>query len=241
MTAGVDPKALAASLRRLGQHDEGTLLEQSLRGVVDACVQLFDVAGSGVMLADDSGALHYVVAVDEVSSILEKAEIEHGEGPCVEAYVRDRVVATPDVRKDARWPNLARLLDDGIPIGAVLGVPLHLSGATVGSLDIYVDRPREWDEAEQRAIARYGDVADAMLAAALAAEHAGQLAAQLNYALDYRAPIERGVGYLMARDGVDHATAFNLLRSAARSSRRKIGEVAQSLLQTGRLPGEPLG
>jgi GAF domain-containing protein len=241
MTASIDPKALAASLRRLDQHEEGTLLEQSLRGVVEACVQLFDVTGSGIMLADDTGSLHYVVAVDEVSSILERAEIEHGEGPCVEAYVRNQVVATADVRSDPRWPHLARLFEEGIPLGAVLGVPLHLSGATVGSLDIYVDRPREWDEAEQRAIARYGDVADAMLAAALAAEHAGQLAAQLNYALDYRAPIERGVGYLMARDGLDHAAAFNLLRNAARNSRRKIGEVAQSLLQTGRLPGEPLG
>jgi AmiR/NasT family two-component response regulator len=45
----------------------------------------------------------------------------------------------------------------------------------------------------------------------------------------------------MARDGLDHATAFNLLRNAARNSRRKIGEVAQSLLQTGKLPGEPVG
>lgn len=241
MTAGIDPSALAASLRRLDQHGEGTMLEQSLRGVVEACVQLFDVTGSGIMLADDTGGLRYVVAVDEVSQILERAEIEHGEGPCVEAYVRDEIVITSDVRNDPRWPRLARLFDDGIPLGAVLGVPLHLSGATVGSLDIYVDRPRVWDEAEQRAIARYGDVADAMLAAALAAEHAGQLASQLNYALEYRAPIERGVGYLMARDRVDHATAFNLLRSAARSSRRKIGQVAEELLETGRLPGEPLG
>jgi AmiR/NasT family two-component response regulator len=51
-------------------------------------------------------------------------------------------------------------------------------------------------------------------------------------------PIERGVGYLMARDGIDHAEAFNRLRRTARSSRRKIGDVAEQLLQTGLLPGE---
>ena len=38
-------------------------------------------------------------------------------------------------------------------------------------------------------------------AAAVAAQNAGELAAQLQYALDYRVIIERGVGYLMARDG----------------------------------------
>ena len=42
-------------------------------------------------------------------------------------------------------------------------------------------------------------------------------------ALDYRAPIERGVGYLMARDGLDQAPAFQRLRTAARSNRRRIG------------------
>jgi hypothetical protein len=32
--------------------------------------------------------------------------------------------------------------------------------------------------------------------------------------------------------------AFDRLRTSARSSRRKIGEVAEALLRTGRLPGE---
>ena len=78
--------------------------------------------------------------------------------------------------------------------------------------------------------------ADDPLTAALRAHTAGELAAQLQYALDYRVTIERGVGYLMARDGVDVLTAFNRLRRAARGSRRKIGDVAEELLTTGELP-----
>ena len=49
----------------------------------------------------------------------------------------------------------------------------------------------------------------------------GELAAQLQYALDYRVIIERGVGYLMARDGLDSMTAFNRLRRAARDTQAK--------------------
>ena len=48
--------------------------------------------------------------------------------------------------------------------------------------------------------------------------------------------IERGVGYLMARDDVDAVTAFNRLRRAARNTQSKIGDVATGLLGTGRLP-----
>ena len=53
--------------------------------------------------------------------------------------------------------------------------------------------------------------------------------------------IERGVGYLMARDGVDPVAAFNRLRRAARASQSRIGDVASQLLASGRLPNEPSG
>jgi AmiR/NasT family two-component response regulator len=47
--------------------------------------------------------------------------------------------------------------------------------------------------------------------------------------------IERGVGYLMARDQVDSVVAFNKLRRSARDTQSKIGDVAQRLVSTGRL------
>jgi AmiR/NasT family two-component response regulator len=63
-------------------------------------------------------------------------------------------------------------------------------------------------------------------------------AAQLTHALQHRAPIARGVGYLMARDGIGQGEAFDRLRMAARRNRWKIGVVAAELLHTGQLPGE---
>ena len=42
----------------------------------------------------------------------------------------------------------------------------------------------------------------------------------------------------MARDRIGQTEAFNRLRTAARSCRRKIGDVARDLLRTGRLPNE---
>ncbi|WP_111766773.1 GAF and ANTAR domain-containing protein [Nakamurella deserti] len=237
MTTSIDATALAASLRRLEKQQANTVLEESLQRVVDACAQMFDISGSGLMLADEHSELRYAVFTDPTSRLLENAQLETGEGPCVDTFVHDAVTATTDVQNDERWTQLAGVLD-GSGIRAVLGVPVHLSGIPVASLDIYLDREHRWEAAEQHALSRFGDVAEAMLATAVSAEQAGVLAAQLNYALDYRVPIERGVGFLMSRENLDHVAAFHRLRTAARSTRRKIGDVAQTLLDTGRLPGE---
>jgi GAF domain-containing protein len=161
-----------------------------------------------------------------------------GQGPCTEAFVNNTsAVASTYVTAEERWPDLAVALRPH-RVRAVLGLPVRLGAVTVGTLDVYYDRPHVWQDDECQALGRYRDVIESTLAAAVAAQNAGELAAQLQYALDYRVIIERGVGYLMARDHVDSITAFNRLRRAARDTQAKIGDVAQRLLSTGRLPTE---
>jgi GAF domain-containing protein len=232
----MDSAALTESLRRLAE-DPGNSLVQSLQNVVDACVQVFSVTGSGLMIADDQSVLRYAVATSGPARELEDVQLATGEGPCVEAFVRDTLVATEDLATDGRWPRVAERVG---PLGVhgMLGVPVRLAGIAVGSLDVYRDRPHRWDLSEQRALSRYADVVAALTETALAAQRAGELAEQLTYALDHRVPIERGIGYLMSRDRLDHAAAFNRLRRASRNTRRRIGEVAEDLLRTGRLADE---
>jgi len=235
--ARIDAAALNSSLRRLSEQGKDSDLYVSLHRVIDASGQLFAVNGGGLMLADESGELRYVIASNPTSQLLEDVQIETGEGPCVDAFMNEQVNVAADLAHDPRYPVAAPLIVSH-GIGAVLGIPVRLSGLPIGSLDIYVDRPYEFDQSEIAALTRYGEVVEAMVHAAVAASHAGRLADQLSYALDYRAPIERGIGYLMARDQLGHTEAFHKLRSAARSARRKIDQVTAELLSTGRLPGE---
>jgi GAF domain-containing protein len=231
--ANIDPAILAGSLRRMGRaadHDIGAAIDEA----VHACVDLFRVHGSGLMIADEQNTLHYIASSDGPSHVLEQVQSETGAGPCVDAFVHNRTIATDDLAADDRWPAITTTLT-GHGIASVLGCPLRLGGVPVGTLDVYRDEPYHWDESEHAALARYSDVVESTLTAAMAAQRAGELAGQLQYALDYRVVIERGVGYLMAQRGLDAGTAFNLLRRAARDQRRKIGDVAQSLLDTGRL------
>jgi GAF domain-containing protein len=232
----MDPNALNESLHRLGKR-QGHPLRHSLQDVIDACVQVFSVSGSGLMIADDQSVLRYAVATEERSDVLERVQLETGQGPCIDAFVYDKLIVTEDLAHDRRWPLVADTVRP-LDIHGMLGVPVHLGGVPVGSLDVYVDEPHAWELAEQRALARYAEVVAALTEAALAAHQAGELAQQLNYALEHRVPIERGIGYLMARDRLDHPAAFNRLRAASRNSRRRIGEVAEELLRVGRLPDE---
>lgn len=234
---GVDANVLTESLRRLSEDSTRLPLRQSIQQVIDACVQVFAVTGCGLMIADHQSVLRYAAATDGPGRQLEDIQLETGNGPCVEAFIRDALVVTEDLATDSRWPEVAARV---APLGVhgMLGVPVHLSGLPVGSLDVYLDEPHIWERAEQRALRSYADVVGSLTEAALTAQAAGELADQLNYALEHRVPIERGIGYLMARDGLDHADAFNRLRRAARNARRRIGDVAEELLRTGSLPDE---
>ncbi|HEY5788520.1 MAG TPA: GAF and ANTAR domain-containing protein [Microlunatus sp.] len=232
----VDSAELTASLRRLAaRHAEGGGVIHALQQVNQACVDLFHVGGSGIMVADEQNITRYLTASDGLARSLEEAESATGQGPCTEAFVNNRVVASSDVTIDGRWPALAAEIR-GLGVFAVLGVPVRIGGIPVGTLDAYFESPHEWDDSERQALARYGDVVETVLSAALQAHTTGVLAGQLQYALDYRVVIERAVGYLMAQDKVDAVVAFNRLRRVARSRRTKIGAVAEHVLSKGRLP-----
>ena len=103
-------------------------------------------------------------------------------------------------------------------------------GAPVGTLNVYCDRPRVWDESEIAALEAYNSLLEARLAESLLTQQHDRVVGQLQFALDSRVTIERAIGLLMGRDGIDGATAFNELRRAARSSRRRVNAVAEEVL-----------
>jgi GAF domain-containing protein len=157
----IDPDALAASLRRLHDaHDDDVL--RVLQKTIGACVELFDVTGSGLMIIDEQHSLRDVVSSDGPGRVLERVQSETGQGPCVDTFVHDSPVNTPDIAAETRWPaSRATIAEHGVR--AVLGVPVRVAGVVVGSLDVYLDHPHEWSEAQATALARYSTIVDATL------------------------------------------------------------------------------
>jgi GAF domain-containing protein len=223
----IDPDALAKSVARLeGVDPVDTGLDAALELAVAETDDLFEVDGAGLMLADGDGVLRYVVASDEPGRMLEAVQEQVGEGPCVDAFLEDGPVRAGDLGADPRWPS-AGPLAAGHGIGAVLGVPIDLRQGPVGTLNVYAAHPRRWDDSEVAAIQAYTRVIASLLRTAVRAHVSGRAAAQLQQALDSRSLIEQAKGILMERRGLDQQAAFELLRSRARSTRRRLNDVAR--------------
>jgi GAF domain-containing protein len=113
-----------------------------------------------------------------------------------------------------------------VQIRSGLSVPVELGGGPIGTLDVYAADPRGWDDTEVTALQAYAGVVASLLLAGAKAELSGALADQLQTALDSRGLIERAKGALMERERLDEQEAFTHLRRAARSSGRKLSQVA---------------
>ncbi|MCU1427838.1 MAG: hypothetical protein JWL83_1838 [Actinomycetia bacterium] len=227
----IDSEALDRTLAHLRTTpDDSAGVEGLLQQVIDAAQSLFDVTGTGLMCIDEQHLLRYVAASDKAGQILEVAQVEHGIGPCVDAVMFDRALRTPDIRAVPRYAPIAEIVADEGVIG-VLGVPVRLAGTAVGSLNVYSNEAREWDDADVEAVHAFVAVIETVISSALLAHRQSAVIEQLQYALDNRVVIERAIGVIMGRDGIDPVRAFNALRDRARRERRKVSELADEVLE----------
>jgi GAF domain-containing protein len=222
----IDSDALARSVAHLeGVDPVDTGLDAALELAVAETDDVFDVDGAGLMLLSEDGVLRYITASDEPGRMLETLQEQFGEGPCVDAFLDDKPVLAAGMDADPRWPSVGPLAA-GHGVHAVLGVPVDLREGPVGTLNVYAAQQHHWDESDVAAIQAYTRVIASLLRAAVRAHLSGKAATQLQHALDHRSLIEQAKGVIMQRRGLDQQAAFELLRSQARSSRRRLDEVA---------------
>jgi GAF domain-containing protein len=234
----IDPADLVVSLATLGKLDFDRGLARTLQQVVDAAKKLLEADGVGLMLADTNGQLHQASSSDQQVQNVEEHQARAALGICAAAFAKRTPMSVRDVRQDPDRYGLRWVLNDA-QIRAALSVPVELDGDPIGALGVYAAAPRDWGDREVSAVQAYAGVVASLLAAAVAAHLKGRLAAQLQTALDRRTPIEQAKGMLMAKEGIDAAVAFERLRAAARSSRRRIVDVAHDLIAGRPLPPQP--
>lgn len=234
-TASIDQVALRRAFAEFadvllrGDYHVGDVLY----GLSDQCVDILGVAGAGVSLSEGNGRLQFVTATDGRASRVEAAQLELGDGPCYHAFRTGRVVAVDDLEGDDRWPEYRDVvLRAGFR--SVLGVPMPSStGETVGALDLYDTEPRRWDDEVREVATVLSNMASGYILMAQSIADARTRAQHLQHALDSRVVIEQAKGVLSATRGVDVNQAFELLRDRARSSRRRIHDVARGIVEGG--------
>jgi GAF domain-containing protein len=230
----INPTDLAKSIGALGSLDPGQGLALTLQQIADAAKQLFAADGAGLMLIDAEGQLRWASASDQTAQALEDGQERLAQGPCAVAFSQRLPAAIRDIRVEPDWTEFTQVLV-GEGVCAALSVPVELDGGVIGTLDIYAREPRDWDPSEVAALQAYAGLVASLLSAAVTAQVKGRLADQLQAALEHRWLIEQAKGVVMGREHVDAQAAFERLRGAARSSTRRLADVARDV--TG---GQPL-
>jgi hypothetical protein len=128
----------------------------------------------------------------------------------------------------------------GEAVAGDLSVPVQVGGGPVGTLDVYVAAPREWDDSETAAMQAYAGLIASLLAAATTARVTGRLANQLQGAVAYRSLIDQAVAILIDREDLDGPAALEWLETAARSSGSTLVQMARAVVGGAPLPSDQL-
>jgi GAF domain-containing protein len=233
----IDPTGLAKSIGALGTLDPERGLAPALQQLTDAAKQLFRADGAGLMLIDAEGVLRWASASDQTAQTVEDGQERLAQGPCAVAFSQRLPAAIRNISLEPEWQEFTQVLV-GEGVCAALSVPVELDGGVIGTLDIYAGTARDWDPSEVAALQAYAGLVASLLSAAVTAQVKGRLAEQLQAALEHRWLIEQAKGVLMGREDLDAQTAFERLRGAARSSTRRLADVARDVTAGQPLPAD---
>ena len=114
----------------------------SSAGLCEVTTDIVGVSGAGVMLMANDVPRGSLCTTDAVSALIEELQYTLGEGPCVDAYLHDRVVLEPDLAdpRTPRWPGFS---PEAVAAGAraVFGFPLRVGAVRLGALNMYQVQP----------------------------------------------------------------------------------------------------
>ena len=116
----------------MGNFSIQDILDRLARRVLE----VIPADGAGVLLLDEQARLHFTAATDKRILVIERLQLELGEGPCILSFESGDAVISPDLSEETRFAQFAaRALEEGL--GAVHSFPLRLDGRRLGALDLY--------------------------------------------------------------------------------------------------------
>lgn len=189
------------------------------------------VDGAGVMLMSGEIPRGSLCVSGEVSRLIEELQYTLGEGPCVEAYQQNRVVAEPDLADPVadRWPAFTpAALDAGVR--AVFGFPLRAGAVRLGALNLYRGRSGALSGDQQGDALVVAEVAARWVLEAQAGALAGTVAVEVEAGADFHLVVHNAAGMVSVQEGISVTEALIRLRAFAFSHDRLVGDVAGDIV-----------
>ena len=202
-----------------------------LHKLTDHAAAVSGAEAVGLMLADHHGQLRYMAASNETGKMLELFQLQNSEGPCLDCFHTGTPVVNADLAAASdRWPHFAPA---AIAAGfqSVHAFPMRLRTSAIGALNLFGHAHTEFQERDVRIVQALADVATIALLQERSIARADALTEQLQGALNSRIVIEQAKGAIAQMEGSTPTEAFELMRSQARASRRRLVDVAAGVLE----------
>lgn len=200
--------------------------------LVDSCTQLADADDAGLLLMDKEGKLGIAAATSESTRLVELLQLQASEGPCLDAFRSGEPVQTGPLTSqeaETRWPKFAPMAASA-GFDSVVAVPMRLRDTVLGSLNLFRLGPGEATDRDVTFVQVLADLATIAIVQDRVVEDARTVIDQLQTALDTRVSIEQAKGIIAARSDLDVTTAFERIRSYARSSNSRLSEVSARII-----------
>jgi hypothetical protein len=197
----------------------------------EACTGIVGVDGAGVMLMSGDIPRGSLCTTNAVSQLIEELQYTLGEGPCVDAYQQNRVVAEPRLAdpRTRRWFAFTPpALDAGVR--AVFGFPLRSGTVRLGALNLYRDRPGPLTGDQHADALVLADLAARWVLEAQAGAPPGAVAKELEIGADFHFVVHNAAGMISVQQQVSVTEALIRLRAYAFSHDRLLADVAADVV-----------
>jgi hypothetical protein len=236
-----DSAGVAPAETRNGEFSSAELpLAQEMVNVVEAMTVASDLVSTAQIVAQSACALipgaeqasvslaRRGVGIDTIASqgsipqLADAAQVDTGQGPCIEAAWQQRLARLPDTQSDRRWPEFsarARSVGVGSMLSLQLSLPLETEEDRIGAINCYAE--------SAQAFGRDSETIGLFLAVhASVGIGAAEREEQLRTALSSRDVIGQAKGLIMARQGLSAEAAFALMVKQARDTNTRIHDLA---------------
>jgi GAF domain-containing protein len=208
--------------------DDFDLIE-FLQALTTHTSELIDARAAGLMLADSHGRLQLMAASDERTEMLELFQAQVLEGPCQDCFRQGRPVVNADLeRAGGRWPQFVPMATSA-GFKSVHAFPMRCRGQVVGALNMFGTTTGEMSDQDASIVQALADVATVGILQERIIRRSGELAEQLQGALNTRITVEQAKGMLAHIHSESPEQAFGRLRSYCRSRGLRLTEVAARL------------
>lgn len=199
-------------------------------------LQYLALWGAGVTLVDASGRKRTAAASDPLVEAADNVQYILEEGPCLQAWATGKPVLVENVRTESRWPEWLEAAAE-LGLGSVVSAPLLPGGSVLGAVKVYARETGAFDPSSVALMELFAAQASIFIINVQARESAQALSEMLQDALAGREVIAAARGVLMARYGIDEASAMQQLLTESRRNRKPLREISAELLSSTRIAG----